>query len=117
MVSRLRYWGNSLGWHERQAYSFPNSARVLHRRHSPEQKARRTLYFESCYATLAPLDRAQRYLTWIGAAQMAVVIYAVGGAIDYYEFWWPSLGLLGIFFFLFARYAKRAKDGHQNRTG
>lgn len=66
-------------------------------------------YCQTCFAALSPLDRAQRWMTWLGALQMLVVIYIVGAALGHYLMWWPSLGVLTFFFVVFIYHAKNAR--------
>lgn len=64
---------------------------------------------DDCLRQLAALDRQQRLMTLTGFVQTVIVIYAVLGAVDLVEFWYPSLGILGVFFWLFTRFAKKAR--------
>jgi hypothetical protein len=66
-------------------------------------------YCEECYTVLKPLDRAQRIQGAAILTQMAVVAYAVIGAMGYYEVWYPSLALLLAIVPLYGRLARNTK--------
>jgi len=67
-------------------------------------------YCTICLRSLAAMDMQQRMMTLAGAGQMLVILYAVGGAMGYYDFWFPSLGLLALGFVAFVHFAKKARS-------
>lgn len=68
-------------------------------------------YCAQCYGVLKPLDKAQTFQSSTVFAQMALVAYGVGAAMDLYDFWFPSL-LLFIPLIIF--YGKAAKETKAN---
>ena len=66
-------------------------------------------YCDRCIADLTRYDKQQRWMTLMGFCQMVLVFYAVGGAMAYYDFWYPSLAILAVFFFAFVHFAKKAR--------
>jgi hypothetical protein len=67
-------------------------------------------YCDACVATLARLDRMQRWMTLTGALQMVVIAHIVGAALGRWDLWWPSLGVLALFLAAFIGVAKKARS-------
>ena len=67
-------------------------------------------YCTSCYQILKPLDKATRAQGGTILAQMLLVAYAVGAAMGYYKFWYPTLALLLAMIPLYVRLAKNTRS-------
>jgi len=94
------------------------SESIDHRRPMTFRRADRTVervvavqwpYCENCYPVLKPLDDAQRLQSASVFAQMALVAYGVGAAMDIYDFWFPSLLLFIPLIFSYGRAAKNTR--------
>jgi len=67
-------------------------------------------YCAKCYTVLKPLDRASRLQGGTILIQMLLVPYAVGAAMGYYKFWYPTLAILLAMIPLYVRLAKNTKS-------
>ena len=94
------------------------SESIDHRRPMTFRRADRTVervvavqwpYCENCYPVLKPLDDAQRLQGASVFAQMVLVAYGVGAAMDLYDFWFPSLLLFIPLIFSYGRAAKNTR--------
>jgi hypothetical protein len=66
-------------------------------------------YCETCFADHRHFDHAQRWMSTAGFLQFVWVCYATGGAVGYYDFWYPSLAIFALLFVAFIKVGKKAR--------